>query len=331
MKTVFAKDIPFIKKSTAKSPSEYESMVVDQCKSNGWIYGGFVLPIHKPFQRTKVYIKVGDKVKTPLLQRVLMGKFTGKDHHPTYKKPCMYTEHEYIQVSTNFFNKIGWDVLGLAEPYRGITTHLKLKCNCHGKIYNKADLFGSRNRGSLTCPLIRGAITALSNGKQHALMNKDTHRPVIFYVFRVGEKFLKFGITTRKNPLRRMYETQRYTDEILSLEYSHTFDCGWKAGDLESGIKKHIKGKRISRKLMSRGYTETLPISKMDDVKKFIQEYIYNNSPEPIYFDADFEINPEDYITEDDIERDFAMMHSMPLAELEPEDLELDLSPLEAA
>ena len=80
---------------------------------------------------------------------------------------------------------------------------------------------------------------------------------------------------------------------------------------------------------MSEGWSETLPISQLKTVKSFINEYIDKNPSHPIYFDDESFINISDFIDEADIDRDFAMMESMPLADMTPEDLELDLSPLE--
>ncbi|MGC6744450.1 hypothetical protein ACP0HM_05245 [Escherichia coli] len=49
-----------------------------------------------------------------------------------------------------------------------------------------------------------------------------------------------------------------------------------------------------------------------------------------MYFDDTNAINLNNYISDEDIERDLSQWMNAPLADLTPEDLELDLSPLEA-
>ncbi|EFF9206025.1 hypothetical protein BGC99_002368 [Escherichia coli] len=328
MNTTLAKDIEFTAKSKrATPPVEYETRIIDVCQVHGWIYRGFVLPVKTPFQKTQVCIEVNGKVKTPQIQAVLHGRFTGKDNTPP-KKKFRFTEEEHLENARKFYKPIGWDVLGCAEPYQGVDTKLILRCKCHGKIHKKGDLHNNRRQGGLTCPLVRGVLKSIQNGKKQVIRNKFAKRPMHFYLIRIGEKFFKFGITTRKNPLQRMREHQKHTNEKITFEYSHLFTTGWQASDLEIGIKKNIKGKKIPRKIMNSGFTETLPIDRLKDVKSFINEYIATNPSKPIYFGDDWE-NIID-LNEEDIERDLAQWMNAPLANLEPEDLELDLSPLDA-
>ncbi|EMB0598428.1 hypothetical protein U7Q90_003910 [Escherichia coli] len=331
MNTTLAKDIEFTAKSKrATPPVEYETRIIKVCQVHGWLYSGFVLPVKKPFQNTKVCIEVNGKVKTPCISHVLTGQFTGKDRVSPPKKKFRFTEEEHLENARKFYKPIGWDVLGLAEPYQGVDTKLILRCKCHGNIHKKGDLHNNRRQGGLTCPLVRGVLKSIQNGRKQVIRNKFAQRPMHFYLIRVGEKFFKYGITTRKDPMQRVREHQKHTSEKITFECSHLFNIGWKAGDLEMGIKKNIQGKKIPRKVMNSGFTETLPISKLKDVKSFINEYIHTNPSKPMYFDDTNAINLNNYISDEDIERDLSQWMNAPLADLTPEDLELDLSPLEA-
>lgn len=328
MNIIFAKDIPFTAKSKrATPPVEYETRIIELCQHTGWLYRGMLLPIKTPFQNTKVCIEIDGKINTPYIHALFSGNFKGTGKTPPPKKKFQFTEEEHLENARKFYNPIGWSVLGCAEPYKGTTTKLILRCKCHGKIHKKGDLHNNRRQGGLTCPLVRGVISSIQNGKKQVIRNKFAKRPMHFYLIRVGEKFFKFGITTRKNPLQRMREHQKSTNEKLTFEYSHLFTTGWQAGDLEIGIKKNIKGKKIPRKVMNSGFTETLPIDKLEETKQFIDDYISINPSKPIYFGDDWENIIT--ITDEDIERDLTMFANAPLADLEPEDLELDLSPVE--
>lgn len=330
MKTAFAKDIPFTAKSKrAISPVEYENKILAICQDMCWGYKGFVLPWNKTAQNTKVLIEANGREWTPLIHHIIQGKFKGVGQTIPPKKTFSMTEEEHLKVSQEFYDKHGFDVLGCAEPYKGVDTHLVLRCRCHGKIHTKGDLHNNRRQGGLTCPIVRGVLKSIQNGRKQVVRNKDAQHPMHFYLFHVGDKFFKFGITTRKDPIQRLREHQKNTNIPMTFEYSHLFNIGWQAGDLETGIKKTIRGRRISRKLLPQGYTETLHISKLDEVKKFIEEYISTNPAEPLYFNDEYEINIADFIPDDEIERgldEWAKYSS----EWEEGDLELDLEPLES-
>ncbi|MDC9689322.1 hypothetical protein [Escherichia coli] len=333
MELIFAKDIIRPTKTTGrkgKTPEEIEIGILDKCKENGWNYKGFILPIKERIWNTKIAIEVDGKTKPVSLMGFFNGSFRGRESYKLPPKTFERTPEEHLEVAREYYKPLGWDVLGLAEPYQGVDTRLILRCHCHGKIYKKADLHNTKRNGSLRCPIIRGVLRSMMNGEKQVTKSKGTNIPMHFYLFRVGEKFFKFGVTSKPNPIMRMRDIQRTTNEKLIFEYSHRFEKGWQSCDVETGIKKHIKGKRISRKLLPDGWTETLPIDKLDDVKKFIDEYIVTNPSKPIHFYNIWDdLNINDYISDEDIERDLTMFANAPLADLEPEDLELDLSPLE--
>lgn len=325
MKIAFAKDIPFSPKSKrAISPVTYENKILDICQDHGWRYSGFILPVKTPFQNTKVLIHANGKDWTPLLQHVLYGSFKAVGQTKPPVKKFSRTEAEHLQVAQEFYDKHGFDVLGCAEPYKGVDTHLILRCHCHGKIHTKGDLHNNRRQGGLTCPIVRGALKAVQNGKKQVIRNKDANRPMYFYIFRVGSKFFKYGITTRSNPLQRMREHQKNTRELLAFEYSYKFERGWQAGDLETGIKKNIRGKKIPQKIFTSGYTETLPIQKLSSVKTFINEYISLNPTEPKYFVDPFE-DIQNPLTLEEIEK---YLSEIPVSDYDTTDPELDLEPL---
>ncbi|EFH6968042.1 hypothetical protein GM879_00650 [Escherichia coli] len=313
---------------------EYESRVNEKCHKNGWIFKGFVMPLPDFPCHVKVMVDVGNgNIKTPYYNIFITDKFTGKDRCDCNKGKYKESEAEFIDSATKYFDSIGWDFIGINDGYKGHKTKVNIKCRCHGLVYtaNKMVCMGN---GGLNCPILTKTIWAIQNGEHQVLRSDDAERPMILYVLRVGDEFLKFGITADKDTNRRIRDLQRRTKEKITLDWCHVFTPGWQAGDLEIGIKKNINGKRISRKRLPHGWSETLPISKMKDVKSFINEYINENPSEPKYFDSEINIDVTNLLSDEDalalFEQYQTHIKSMPLADVEPEDLELDLSPLEA-
>lgn len=315
--------------SNRVSWQDYEDNINAICLSKGWKFNGFILPIPRHRANTKLSIAIGEVHKTPLLTNFVNGHFSGSSAHrkPPKKKPSI-TQEQYIEKSKEFFRPLGFDVLGVSEEYRGTTTKLKLRCHCHGLLYEKTSLHSSKKNGGLTCPETRRYLSSINNGYKN-VVQLDEHTPVYLYIMFVGQKFIKFGITCHESPMTRLKQHQKTTNEQLILHSAYLFNPGWQAGDLETGIKKHIKGKRISRRVMTGGFTETLPISKLGEVKQFIADYIKLDPHEPIYFDDNPFETEKPEITDDEVERHFEEMALIPTVD-DVDLLEgLDLSPLE--
>lgn len=330
MKTAFAKDIHYKPRySTSLTLLDYEERIIEKCQERGWIYKGIIIPLHeRGAGRSKVLIESNGIESTPRIENVLNGSYNGNGPKKPPLKKFTKTEEEYLKEATEFYDKHGWDVLGCAEPYKGIWTKLILRCRCHGKEYTQTSLSATRRCGSLTCPVIRSVLTSIQNGSRQVTINKDANKPMLFYICRVGEKFFKFGISARLDPMVRIKEHQHHSKVPVTLEYYKQFDIGWQAGDLETGIKKNIRGKKIPKKLMPYGFTETLPISKLPDVMKFMEDYIALNPSEAIYFDEDYELNIADFVySDEEIEQHFSNLEQY--AD-EDDYSDLDLSPVNA-
>ncbi|EDB0092226.1 hypothetical protein F8Y18_14670 [Salmonella enterica] len=330
MKTAFAKDIEYkTRYSTSLSIMDYEERIIERCKERGWIYKGIVIPLHeRGAGRSKVLIESNGIENTPRIESVLNGVYTGTGPQKPPLKKYTKTEEEYLKEAIEFYDKLGWDVLGCAEPYKGIWTKLHLRCRCHGEIYSQANLSLTKRHGSLTCPAVRAVLSSIQNGSRQVTNSKDANKPILFYICRVGEKFFKFGISSRLDPMIRIKEHQHYSKVPVTLEYYKQFDIGWQAGDLETGIKKNIRGRKISKKLMTYGFTETLPISKLPEVMKFMEDYISLNPSEALYFEEECVLNYGDFIySEEEIEKHLAEYANLTFDDI---DEELDLEPLEA-
>ncbi|EHP0992970.1 hypothetical protein KN848_001985 [Salmonella enterica] len=330
MKTAFAKDIYYKPRySTSFTLMDYEERIIKKCRERGWIYKGIVIPLHeRGAGRSQVLIESNGIESTPRIENVLNGTYNGNGPKKPPLKKFTKTEEEYVKEATEFYDNIGWDVLGCAEPYKGIWTKLILRCRCHGEVYSQANLSLTKRHGSLTCPAVRAALTSIQNGSRQVTINKDANKPMLFYICMVGEKFFKFGISSRLDPMIRIKEHQHYSKVPVTLEYYRQFNSGWQAGDLETGIKKNIRGKKISRKLMPCGFTETLPISKLPEVMKFTEDYISLNPSEAIYFDEEYEFNVADFVyLEEEIEQHFSSLEQYAV---DVDYSDLDLSPVNA-
>lgn len=121
--------------------------------------------------------------------------------------------------------------------------------------------------------------------------------------------------------MQQQAKVSTYKHELI---FDHLFEKGWQAIDLEKGLKIHIKGKTASKHAVPDGWTETRPIKTLKKALNFINEYIAANPQKPLYLE-EWKEKPDFVVTDEDL----AQWMNAPLAGLEPEDLELDLSPLE--
>ncbi|EHH6189095.1 hypothetical protein J8P63_003379 [Salmonella enterica] len=334
MKLIRAKDIHFEAKSKrAKTPVEYENMVIEVCESQGWIYKGIIDGWNKTAQNTRVLILAGGQEFKPMIGAVILGRFKGVGFTTPPKKQFARTEEEHLKVAQEFYDKHGFDVLGCAEPYKGVDTRLILRCRCHGHITYKSNLHTSRRFGGLICEIVRGSIIAIQNGYKKLLNNDDIQRPTHVYICFVGDKHIKYGITTKSDPMTRIKEHARVNKgTTITAHKFYTFDNAWKAADLELGIKLNIRGRKISRSVMPYGFTETLPMKKLEEVQNFIDDYISKNHTEPQYLREEIEewleLGKDFNLTEEEIDRVFEEMKHYQDSDDNHE--ELDLEPLDA-
>ncbi|MFY4620249.1 hypothetical protein, partial [Escherichia coli] len=104
------------------------------------------------------------------------------------------------------------------------TPHLKdVKFKTYCKTHNHEWESHLRCADSFTCPLcIKDQLVQLSN--------RTYQGKASFYIQLLDDKFIKFGITTRK-PEERMREQTRKSNFTHRLIFTHEFEDGWKAVD----------------------------------------------------------------------------------------------------
>lgn len=94
----------------------------------------------------------------------------------------------------------------------------------------------------------------------------DNSKPSVLYVLNFGY-FLKFGITN--DLTRRLYEHKK--NGKFTLVSEKLYIDGHHAQQLEKDIKHQFGGCFVSKKECPDGYTETLCVSKLDELSMFIQ------------------------------------------------------------
>ncbi|HFI6964746.1 TPA: hypothetical protein ACGR1B_004217 [Escherichia coli] len=197
-----------------------------------------------------------------------------------------------------------------------------LRCNC--PYHGDWDLTTREpcDRGILICPDCLSNQRSLETG-EYNLRRIDKTRPTYLYIQKLGDEFIKIGFAS--NSKKRMQQQAKLSTYKHELIFNHLFEKGWQAIDLEKGLKIHVKGKTASKHDVPDGWTETRPIKTLKKALNFINEYIAANPDRPMYLN-EWEEKPDFVVTDEDL----AKWMNAPLADLEPEDLELDLSPLEA-
>ncbi|EDT7800744.1 hypothetical protein CCF60_003163 [Salmonella enterica subsp. enterica serovar Berkeley] len=185
-------------------------------------------------------------------------------------------------------------------------TVAEFKCEHHGNW--RTFVKQVCDRKSLICPVCLSAIKAASTGKVQLKRVKEMKLPVYLYVQSLTdnngkERFIKFGFSV--NPEDRMKHQQRKSAYNHRLVFTHRFNQGWQALDVELGIHQSIKGKKAKEQDVPDGWTETRPASKLNEVLAFIQGYIESDPVEPLYVvdENDFWASiGNDPISEDELE-----------------------------
>ncbi|WP_247177962.1 hypothetical protein [Escherichia coli] len=198
-----------------------------------------------------------------------------------------------------------------------------LRCNC--PYHGDWDLTTREpcDRGILICPDCLSNQRSLETG-EYNLRRIDKTRPTYLYIQKLGDEFIKIGFAS--NSKKRMQQQAKLSTYKHELIFNHLFEKGWQAIDLEKGLKIHVKGKTASKHDVPDGWTETRPIKTLKKALNFINEYIAANPDRPMYLN-EWEEKPDFVVTDEDL----AKWMNAPLADLEPEDLELDLSHFEDA
>jgi hypothetical protein len=97
----------------------------------------------------------------------------------------------------------------------------------------------------------------------------DPLKPAQVYLIDFGS-FIKYGITTDLNTRLKSHTRTTGTHRLLVTKL---YDLGSSALQCESEIRKQFGGNFVTKSEMPNGWTETLPSSLLEEVRRFIEEY----------------------------------------------------------
>jgi hypothetical protein len=100
---------------------------------------------------------------------------------------------------------------------------------------------------------------------QCSLYGYKTNKPGYLYLLNFGE-FIKYGIT---NNLKRRLQEHKKNGKYSTI-LTQYYDDGNVPKDIERKIKNTLGGKFVTEEVFEDGWTETLSISKIDEVLKII-------------------------------------------------------------
>ncbi|EAP9918026.1 hypothetical protein NY964_004072 [Salmonella enterica] len=174
----------------------------------------------------------------------------------------------------------------LTEQKAAKQTKLECKCEHHGNwTINGVQPFIKK---SLVCPecldIMRGALNGMAFIKDVVELNV----PVWVYVQELKDpitnkpEFIKFGISVRK-PKYRMTAQEKTSIYKHSMHYTHLFENGWQALDVERMLHETIKGRLANKNDVPDGWTETRDYKSLNEVMTAINDYIDLNPSSPLY------------------------------------------------
>ncbi|HFL6569421.1 TPA: hypothetical protein ACGWHI_003461 [Salmonella enterica] len=320
MKLAFAKDITPTR-CNQKSPSYFEEHILRYATLTKRTYKGFILPWNGRLTRVLLEDTQGRTI-TPYAKNVL-SSLTRLNFDTPDKYRC---RPEYKETNKKFFTdilkKCGYTFLG----YKG-EQQISFYCPYHDKETTRYT-YDVKKQGFAYCDDCLSVMRAGNIGFYNNLKGYKC-APVSIYVQSLGDKFGKYG--TSKNPELRLEQQSRHSIFEHKLLFTYEFKDGWKAIDLEEGLRQNFKGKKARKKDMPDGHTETFSARMMDDVLEFIRNYIELDPAKPMYLNSDYDfwskIGEGYEITDEEIECDLGMMFNQ---SDESDYEELDLSPLEA-
>ena len=152
----------------------------------------------------------------------------------------------------------------------------------HGDFYDYSTVTEFKNckhKVIVTCPShgefsitpdnhVQGKACPLCGGNGFQPQN-----PATFYILRVSEDVIKFGITN--NIERRLKELSRKSSFDITVLYSFKFDDGYTALNIENRVykDKSIVRSVVSKADMKEGYVETTYASNLSKILDIVYEY----------------------------------------------------------
>lgn len=178
-------------------------------------------------------------------------------------KSCGFDPKKYEENILRICEKRNLEFLGWYDgECKNAHSRMILKCNTHGEVWDTTTYTNFIRRPDMGC-------------SRCTLTGFRTTRPAWLYVQIVGDKAIKFGITNRKKAEDRMKQQANKSGLEHKMVFSRRFDDGKTAYAIELAIKQELKCKMkyLTREDMPDGWTETLPLSELDEVMKLIKSF----------------------------------------------------------
>lgn len=321
MKLAFAKDIDFVKTGTTdKGPEHFEEKLKQYAHATKKEFKGFILP-YVGGETRALFVDTKGRESMPKLHGVLACLKRLK-----HKSPENYRNHSIGYISRNkellvgAIEKSGYKFRGFIEN----NTKATFYCAHHDKISIRY-VYDIKHNGYVYCDDCLKVLRAANVGFYNNMKGYATSSASI-YIQSLSGKYGKYG--TSKNPHIRMQTQSRLSNFEHEMIFTHEFKDGWKALDLEEGLRTNFDGKKAPKKDLPDGHTETFKYSLIDDVMKFVRDYIALNPSRPVYLKTEDEFWSQ-------IGSDFELDEStLTFPETNDDEYynnlsELDLSPLE--
>ncbi|WP_429168603.1 hypothetical protein [Aeromonas rivipollensis] len=175
------------------------------------------------------------------------------------------TEVEAIKKVQAICSMKGWRLLGFKDGWQNVKSQLMIECSC-GRSWDPTYNRVVHNNGGNGC-------SACGNGGGYDPEIRGwfyTH----LWTHPNGHQFLKYGITNY--PTKRIKQQSRNTEYKPKQLCSIPFDDGSIPLAIERAIDQYKKANNIlnqvSREDFRDGYTETLPLARLDFVANLIQD-----------------------------------------------------------
>ncbi|EAB2159987.1 GIY-YIG nuclease family protein [Salmonella enterica] len=269
MKTAFAKDIPFIKKSgAAKSPHFYQDKLLAFLGDRA-TFNGFILPWEGVHTKCSVTInETGHTINSSSIHTILTGKLTGKNSKNNREK-LTEEARELLKGTGQVFQE--WKEFNTKDTKTSI---MIVRCEECGELSERMveSLRVSRRRGSFiftTCPNCR---KALFDNRMH---EKYKHLPHYLYILKIGDDYIKVGCTFR-DVEKRAKEIQSTCKHKVTIFKSFKFETGHEAYAIESDVLNEYgyASHSTPRKEMIHGQTETFPRSYLRRISRRVNRLI---------------------------------------------------------
>lgn len=254
MKTVFAHEIEFIKKSGAsKTPAYYQDKLLETLGDTA-TFNGFILPWAGV--KTKCSITVhesGVTVDSCSVHTLLTQKISGRKQKNTPERLAEEAS-KLLEGTGQVFH--AWKEFNPNDTKASV---LITRCEDCGSLTERVfeSLRGSKRRGSIihtTCENCRKAMY------DSAVYEKYKHLPHYLYILKVGDNHIKIGCTFREVE-KRVKEIQRGCKHEVTVIRKIKFNTGYEAYAIEGDILRRYNDMSgaVPVTEMTVGQTETFP------------------------------------------------------------------------